>query len=113
MTAQLTSKEIETIVTRIVMVARPERVMMFGSYAKNRATDRSDLDLLVVMSTDSSSLYRPSDFAPYLGGWIVPIDIHVVTAEELEEYGRQQYQFLHSVLRSGHTLYQQEGDTVR
>jgi uncharacterized protein len=108
MTAQLTQEEIETIVNRIVTVARPERILMFGSYAKGRATGRSDLDLLVVMPTDSSPLYRPSDFAPYLGGWIIPVDIHVVTEEELEEYGSRQYHFLHSVLQSGHTIYQRK-----
>ncbi|MBO3752680.1 nucleotidyltransferase domain-containing protein [Streptosporangiaceae bacterium NEAU-GS5] len=106
MTAQLTPAEIDTIVNRIVMVARPDRVLMFGSYAKGVATDRSDLDLLVVVPTDTTPLCQPSDLTPYLGGWIIPIDIHVVTTEELEEYGKEQYHFLHSVLQSGRTLYQ-------
>jgi uncharacterized protein len=108
MTGQLTSAEIETVVSRIVKVARPERVIMFGSYAKGRATARSDLDLLVVLPTDSSTRCRASDLGPFLGGSIVPIDVHVVTAEELEEYGREQYHFLHSVLRSGRTLFQRD-----
>ena len=105
MAAQLTAQEIETIVARIVMIARPERVLMFGSYAKGRTTARSDLDLLVVMPNSTSALPRPSDLEPYLGGRAVPIDIHVVTAEELEEYGKRQHHFLNSVLRSGRTLH--------
>jgi predicted nucleotidyltransferase len=111
MAAQLTAEEIETVVARIVMVARPERVIMFGSYAKGRARAHSDLDLLVVVPTDSPTLPRASDFEPYLGGWVVPVDVHVVTAEELEEYGREQYHFLHSVLRTGRTLYQRDAHT--
>lgn len=109
--AHLTAEEIENVVARIVMVARPERVIMFGSYAKGRASVRSDLDLLVVMPTDTSTLFRAWDFEPYLGGSVVPVDVHVVTAEELEEYGREQYHFLHSVLRTGRTLYRRENET--
>ncbi|MFB4268329.1 nucleotidyltransferase domain-containing protein [Nonomuraea sp. GTA35] len=112
MNANLSGREIDTIVARVVMVARPRRVMVFGSYAKGRATGRSDLDLLVVVAGDEAPRPRPSDFAPYLGGWIVPVDIHVVTEEELREYGRQEHHFLHSVLRSGRTLYQHDGGGV-
>ncbi|MEV6409493.1 nucleotidyltransferase domain-containing protein [Streptomyces bobili] len=102
----MTDEEIDSIVGRIVQVARPERILMFGSYAKGRATVNSDLDLLVVMPTGSSDLVRASEVEPYLGGWAVPIDLHFVTVEELEEYGREEHHFLHSVLRSGRTLYQ-------
>jgi predicted nucleotidyltransferase len=107
-TAHLTPAEIESIVDRIVRVARPERVLMFGSYAKGKATDRSDLDLLVVVPDDASPRCRPADLAPYLGGWIIPIDVHVVTTEELAEYGKERYHFLHSVLQSGRPLYPRE-----
>ncbi|MFF7534500.1 nucleotidyltransferase domain-containing protein [Streptomyces bobili] len=102
----MTDEEIDSIVGRIVEVARPERVLMFGSYAKGRATVNSDLDLLVVMPTDAPASMRASEVEPYLGGWAVPVDLHFVTAEELEEYGREEHHFLHSVLRSGRTLYQ-------
>jgi hypothetical protein len=46
---------------------------MFGSYAKGRATVKSDLDLLVVMPTDAPALVRASEVEPYLGGWAVPV----------------------------------------
>lgn len=105
MTGLMTDDEIDSIVRRIVQVARPERVLMFGSYAKGQATVKSDLDLLVVMPTDAPDLVRASEVEPYLGGWAVPIDLHFVTVEELDEYGREEHHFLHSVLRSGRTLY--------
>ncbi|MFI6504873.1 nucleotidyltransferase domain-containing protein [Nonomuraea typhae] len=105
MTVLLSDEEIATIVERVVWVARPERVLMFGSYAKGRAHARSDLDLLVVMPTGTPDPPRPSDFTPYLGGGAVRVDVHVVTEEELSEYGRQEHHFLHSVLRTGRTLY--------
>lgn len=109
MAAQLTDEEITTIVSRIVLVARPDRVLVFGSYAKGRATARSDLDLLVVLPTNAPAPLDPADFDPYLGGWVVPIDVHVVTVEELEEYGKERHHFLHSVLRSGRMVYRADG----
>ncbi|MFI1447104.1 nucleotidyltransferase domain-containing protein [Streptomyces virginiae] len=108
MTGLLTDEEIDSIVGRIVQVARPQRVVMFGSYAKGRATVKSDLDLLVVMPTEAPVLIRASEVEPYLGGCAVPVDLHFVTVEELEEYGREEHHFLHSVLRSGKTLYERD-----
>jgi predicted nucleotidyltransferase len=108
MAGQLTLKEIETVVARIVTTARPERIIMFGSYAKGNPTIRSDLDLLVVMPTDPPTPFRTSDIEPYLGCSLAPVDIHIVTAEELKEYSKQEHHFLHSVLRSGRTLYQRD-----
>ncbi|WP_189152148.1 nucleotidyltransferase domain-containing protein [Streptomyces lacrimifluminis] len=107
----MTDQEIDSIVGRIVEVARPERILMFGSYAKGRATVNSDLDLLVVMPTDAPASMRASEVEPYLGGWAVPVDLHFVTVEELEEYGREEHHFLHSVLQSGRTLYQRHRES--
>ncbi|MFM9633485.1 MULTISPECIES: nucleotidyltransferase domain-containing protein [Streptomyces] len=101
-------EEIDSIVGCIVQVARPERVVMFGSHAKGRATVKSDLDLLIVMPTDAPALVRASEVEAYLGGWAVPVDLHFVTVEQLEEYGREEHHFLHSVLRSGNTLYERD-----
>jgi predicted nucleotidyltransferase len=44
----LTEELLREIRGRIVRALAPERVILFGSYARNRATRDSDLDLLVV-----------------------------------------------------------------
>ncbi|HID94921.1 MAG TPA: nucleotidyltransferase domain-containing protein [Candidatus Latescibacteria bacterium] len=41
-------KEIEEIVKRIVTGYKPEKIVLFGSYAYGNPTEDSDLDLLVV-----------------------------------------------------------------
>lgn len=106
MSGLLTTREIDEIVARIRVAADPERILMFGSYAKGRATCRSDLDLLIVMPTGTTTLPRRSDIVPHLGGSIIPIDIHIVTAEALDLYGQERHHFLHSVLNSCRVLYQ-------
>jgi len=40
-------------VRRIVELANPQLVILFGSYAEGRAREHSDLDLLVVAETDA------------------------------------------------------------
>ncbi len=44
----LTSDEITEIVARVAARLRPQKVILFGSYAKGAATARSDLDLFVI-----------------------------------------------------------------
>jgi predicted nucleotidyltransferase len=106
MSGQLTEAEIRRVVRRIVAVARPEQVVLFGSYAKGRATARSDLDVLVVVADGQRP--RPSDIVPYVAGSVIPVDVHIVTAEEFAEYGNEPYHFLQSVRRSGRTMYRRD-----
>jgi predicted nucleotidyltransferase len=105
MSGLLSTREIDTIVARILSVTDPDRILMFGSYAKGRATFSSDLDLLIAMPTTVTALPRCSDLMPYLGDSVIPIDLHIVTTEALDQYGRERHHFLHSVLRSGKVLY--------
>src|SRR5436309_16058056 len=106
MPAQLSPREIRAIVHRIAAITQPEQVIMFGSYAKGTSTIKSDLDLLLVMPDDAQTRFRPWDLQPHLKGSIIPVDVHIVTAEELASYGKEKHHFLHSVLRSGKPVYQ-------
>ena len=42
-------KTLDEIIRRIVEVARPEKIVLFGSAATGRMGPDSDLDLLVIM----------------------------------------------------------------
>jgi predicted nucleotidyltransferase len=78
--------------------------IVFGSYAKGKATPRSDVDLLVVTSQDGRH-WRASDLQPYVTGSIIPVDVRFTTGNELEDYVCVEHHFIHSVLRSGSTVY--------
>lgn len=101
----MTAKEIDALVARVVAHIRPERVIVFGSYAKGTASDRSDLDLCVVVDTPLPPSRRADALRPLLAGYLVPIDIHIHTPEEMEECGKEEHSFLHSVLKSGNVVY--------
>jgi len=44
----ISQKTIKQAVSKIVAAAEPCKVILFGSYARNEATEDSDLDLLVI-----------------------------------------------------------------
>ncbi|GLY94447.1 nucleotidyltransferase domain-containing protein [Actinoplanes sp. NBRC 103695] len=104
MTGILSEAEITRIVGRIARLTDPDSVLIFGSYAKGRAEIRSDLDLLVVMP-NGPLRWRPCDLEPLTSGSIIPVDVHIVTSEELTEYGAVRHHFLHSVLTTARTAY--------
>ena len=101
----LTVREIEEIVRRVVAHARPERVILFGSYAKGTATIHSDLDLLVVKDTPLPLEKRADDLLPVVGGSPVPIDVHVYTPEEVSELAKEDLSFIATVLAVGRVMF--------
>jgi predicted nucleotidyltransferase len=80
----LTEQDMKEIVDRIVEVADPEKIILFGSYADGTATEDSDVDLLVVKTTHEPFAERSADIRLALLNWSIGMDIVVQTPEEFE-----------------------------
>lgn len=102
----LTKTEIDTLVARIVARIQPQKVLIFGSYAKGTATIKSDLDIFVVKETRLPMANRTDDLMPMLSNSLIPVDVHIYTPEEVEEYGQEEFSFVNSVLKSGETIFE-------
>jgi len=72
------------MVARIVKRFRPEKVILFGSYARGNATADSDVDLLVVMPVASSRREKAVKIGVALHDIPIAKDVIVVTPEEFE-----------------------------
>jgi predicted nucleotidyltransferase len=48
----LSTFDIDQLKERIAQAMKPEKIFLFGSYAENRATDDSDVDLVVIMDSE-------------------------------------------------------------
>jgi len=96
--AQLTSK--------IVAAERPEKVILFGSYASGTATENSDVDLLVISRSDLPLREREVRLTRHLFGSGVPYDLLMLTPEEVEERLHRNGPFIREILSSGRVLYQ-------
>ena len=103
----LTPNEIDNLIQQIVARIRPQKVMIFGSYAKGTATSESDLDLLVIKETELPMANRADELKPMLSHALIPVDVHTYTPEEVEEYGMEQYSFMNNILNSGRTVFEE------
>ena len=101
----LTPREIDALVRRIVERIQPQKVIIFGSYAKGTATMRSDLDILVIKETELPMPNRADNLRPMLSRILISVDVHFYTPEEVEEFGKEQFSFINSVLKSGITVF--------
>jgi predicted nucleotidyltransferase len=93
------------IIRRIVRVAAPERIVLFGSAARGEAGPNSDLDLLVVKSGQfhrgqlTDAIYRS------LIGVGQAVDVIVVTPEDVDRYRDSPGLVIAPTLREGRVVY--------
>src|SRR6266542_1150786 len=72
-------------IKRIVSELKPEKIILFGSYAYGNPTPDSDGDLLVIMDTKASYKERYLAVARLLRPRSFPVDIIVKTSKEIEK----------------------------
>ena len=95
-------------VKKIVRELRPEKIILFGSYAQGNPTPDSDVDLLVIMETDGDKKERYRAVSMQLYPRQVPVDIIVKTPHEIEEAfrgGKDNSFFIREIIKKGKVLY--------
>jgi uncharacterized protein len=93
------------VVRRIVEVARPDRIVLFGSAARGQMRPDSDLDLLVVKSGVSHRRRLAQQIYRRLLGLTVPVDVIVVTPEDVERYRDKVGSVIGPALAEGEVVY--------
>ena len=76
---------IEEIVRRVLQVAQPDRIILFGSAAAGQMTPDSDIDLLVVEPSPSDVRRESVAIGDALRGLGFPFDVLVIGTERFEE----------------------------
>lgn len=94
------------MVRRIVSGFDPERIILFGSYARGTAGAESDADLLVVMEPRGTRRQQATAIDVALLGIPLPADVIVVRPEELSSSHALSGTMLDEALREGLTLYE-------
>ena len=72
------------MVRRIVKRFAPDKIILFGSYARGEAGPDSDVDLLIVMPVSGSIRQMAVEIGVALHDIRVPKDVIVTTPEEFE-----------------------------
>ena len=73
------------VVRRVLTVARPDRIILFGSAATGQMTKDSDIDLLVVEPEPANPRDRSVRIRRALGDVQYPVDVIVMSSERFEE----------------------------
>lgn len=111
----ITQNQIDEVTQAIVRYYRPEKVILFGSYAIGTAREDSDLDLAIVKATKEPLHKRGAQvrLAIRQNGKIYYFskDILVFTPKEMELLKNDQYSIVYEILKNGKTLYERPKPT--
>jgi len=95
---------LDEIVRRIVEVAQPEKIILFGSAAREEMGPHSDVDLLVVKSGIHRRKLTQAIYM-HLFGVGRAVDVVVVTPEDIERYKDSFALVIQPALREGRVVY--------
>ena len=96
---------LDDIIGRIVKVAEPEKIILFGSAARGDMGPNSDIDLLVV----KEGVHRRSlagRIYDNLYGVGASVDVVVVTPADVESYEASHALVIKPALREGRVVYE-------
>ena len=101
------AKTLPRAIQRIVSELKPEKIILFGSYAYGNPTPDSDVDLLVIMKTKAKEIDRYLAVSNLLYPRQFPVDILVKTPQEIETASRKKGNFfLREILTKGKVIYE-------
>lgn len=102
---QVTRKSISAFATQVAKQFRPQRIILFGSYAYGKPTEDSDVDILVVLPFKGRNPEKATEI------WMAtkpkfPIDIMVRKPAELKKRLKMGDFFLREITAKGKVLYE-------
>jgi predicted nucleotidyltransferase len=96
---------LDDIVRRIVEVAHPERIVLFGSAARGQTGPNSDVDLLVIKGGRYKYHNLLEKIYRCLRGVEAAVDVVLVTPEQVERYRDTHCLVIKPALRDGREVY--------
>ena len=72
------------IVRRVLTVARPDRIILFGSAATGQMTRDSDIDLLIVESAPNNRHDESVAITDAIGDVNFAVDVKIIASERFE-----------------------------
>ena len=104
---RIPQKAIDKVVEQIVEKFKPQKIILFGSYARGNPRPESDVDMLVVMDTPLKESKLSLEIHRHLGV-MFGLDLVVYTPKRLKERVDMGDWFLRDILKEGKVLYEAE-----
>ncbi|MFA4843321.1 MAG: nucleotidyltransferase domain-containing protein [Candidatus Margulisiibacteriota bacterium] len=102
----LNQNEIDKIVGVIKDKAKPNKIYLFGSYAYGKATEKSDLDLLVVDDSNRDKNRLALEISKSLFPRNFGLDLIVASSEEIQKKQKRQLGFWIEIMAKGKKVYE-------
>ena len=103
--SKVAQEVLDKIIQRIVDVAQPDQIILFGSAARDEMGPHSDVDLLVIKRGEFDAGRLVGDIYLYLHGVGQAVDVILVTPEQVERYRNTPYLVIAPALREGKEIY--------
>jgi predicted nucleotidyltransferase len=102
----LSEGDLAWVVSRVVAHYDPDRVYLFGSYAKGTMTAASDVDLLVVRPTAVPFRMRGRNVTALLANVPAHFDLLYYTPEEVAEELKDPNGFISTIIGDARLMYE-------
>jgi predicted nucleotidyltransferase len=97
---------VQRTVERLIRAFAPEKIVVFGSFAKGTTHGGSDVDLLVIANLPGHPAAHQRRARQLAADSFPPIDVVLATPEEIEEAPTARSPFLLSILGTGVIVYE-------
>jgi len=101
----ISTENIHEVVEKIIRDFKPQKIILFGSYAAGNPTKDSDLDLLIVKDSDLPKIERNRRVRRLFKNVRFPVDVIVKTSLEYERYKNVIGTVVYSAHKYGKVLY--------
>jgi predicted nucleotidyltransferase len=101
----LSEEKLQEIIRRIVQVAQPEKIILFGSAVRGKMGANSDVDLLVIKGGEYHQGHLTGEIYMNLHGVGQAVDVILVTPEQVERYRNTNCLVIAPALREGKEVY--------
>jgi predicted nucleotidyltransferase len=100
--------QLPEITRRIVRTSNPDKIILFGSYARGSFNADSDLDLLIIVPNVEHARQESFRVRRALRGLLVPVDIVIAAPEQIKRLGNVPGLVYRSALSEGKVLYERK-----
>jgi predicted nucleotidyltransferase len=101
----VTPEKVEAVIKRLIAVARPRKIILFGSYAYGWPTEDSDVDLMVIMPHDREAYRTAAEISLALRPDF-PTDVMARSPQTIRQQLQTHDAFIQEIMQKGVSLHE-------
>jgi len=100
------NKQLKKLTKQIINNYKPEKIILFGSYAWGKPSTGSDVDLFVIKKTKKDPIKRSYELRKNIDASL-PLDVLVYTPTEVKKRINLNDFFIKEIINKGKVVYEQ------